>query len=70
LYRGKQKVGSEWNLVCAAFNVKKLAAMLGSKGYPANPERPTFFLLSGLLARLTRSVRLRAFTVAPLAEAA
>jgi hypothetical protein len=27
-YRGKTKVGSEWNLVCAAFNVKKMAAMM------------------------------------------
>jgi hypothetical protein len=37
LYRGREKVGSEWNLVCAAFNVKKLAALLGTRGHPANP---------------------------------
>lgn len=30
-------MGSEWNLVCAAFNVKKLAAPLGTRGHPANP---------------------------------
>jgi hypothetical protein len=28
LYRGRQNVGSEWNLVGAAFNVKKIAALL------------------------------------------
>ena len=28
LYRGKEKVRSEWNLVCAAFNVKKITALL------------------------------------------
>lgn len=27
-YRGKEKVGSEWNLVCAALNVKKMAALM------------------------------------------
>jgi len=28
LYRGRKKVRSEWNLVCAAFNVKKITALL------------------------------------------
>lgn len=28
LYRGMSNVGSEWNLVCAAFNVKKIAATM------------------------------------------
>jgi transposase len=27
-YRGRQNVGSEWNLLCAAFNVKKIAAVM------------------------------------------
>lgn len=27
-YRGLANVGSEWNLVCAAFNVKKIAATM------------------------------------------
>jgi transposase len=27
-YRGKKKVGSEWNVVCAAFNLKKIAALI------------------------------------------
>jgi len=30
LYRGKQKVASEWNVVCAAFNLKKIAALLSA----------------------------------------
>lgn len=29
-YRGRQKVQSEWNLVCAAFNIKKIAALKAS----------------------------------------
>lgn len=29
-YRGRQKVRSEWNLVCAAFNIKKIAALKAS----------------------------------------
>ena len=28
-YRGRQNVGGEWNLVCAAFNIKKIAALVG-----------------------------------------
>ena len=39
LYRGRQNVGSEWNLVCAAFNVKKIAALLPTQRHPANPEQ-------------------------------
>ena len=27
-YRGRQNTGSEWDLVCAAFNVKKIAALM------------------------------------------
>jgi Transposase DDE domain len=30
LYRGKKKVASEWNVVCAAFNLKKIAALLSA----------------------------------------
>jgi hypothetical protein len=37
LYRGRQKVGSEWNLVCAAFNVRKMGTLLRGRGRPANP---------------------------------
>ena len=74
LYRGRQKVGSEWNLVCAAFNVRKMGALLRGRGRPANPKRFTlFFFLSFLSsppARLTRSLCPRAFTVAPLVQAA
>lgn len=31
LYRGLSSVRSEWNLVCAAFNLKKMAALLQKK---------------------------------------
>ena len=86
LYRGRQNVGSEWNLVCAAFNVKKIAALLRAKRYSANPEqtvgdqgangslsnlRPSIFLFfSGLVARFTRSIRPRASAVSPFSQAA
>ncbi len=35
-YRGRQNVGAEWNLVCAAFNVKKMAALMRKAGVWAN----------------------------------
>ena len=31
-YRGKKNVGAEWNLVCAALNIKKMAARIGQTG--------------------------------------
>jgi transposase len=35
-YRGRENVGGEWNLVCAAFNVKKIAALIGKgRGWAA-----------------------------------
>jgi len=37
-YRGREKVGSEWNLVCAAFNVKKVAALLQAGRGVANQK--------------------------------
>ena len=37
-YRGSKKVRSEWNLVCAAFNIKKIAA-LKARGKAAVCER-------------------------------
>ena len=74
-YRGRQNVGSEWNLVCAAFNVKKIAALLPIQRHPVNPEqaagdeganrsisklRPLIFLFfSGPVARFIRSTRPR-----------
>jgi hypothetical protein len=69
LYRGSQKVSSEWNLVCAAFNVKKLAALLGISRHPANPEQTTPFSLAGLLASLIVSACPRVCPVARLAQA-
>lgn len=35
-YRGRRKVGDEWNLVCAAFNVKKMAALMRKTGVCAS----------------------------------
>lgn len=40
LYRGSEKVRSEGNLVCAAFNLKKLGGLLQAKRHPANPGPP------------------------------
>ena len=31
-YRGREKVGSEWNLVCAALNIKKVATRVKNAG--------------------------------------
>jgi len=39
LYRGRQNVDSEWNLVCAALNIKKIAALLPTQRRRANPEQ-------------------------------
>ena len=69
LYRGKQKVGSEWSLVCAAFNIKKLAALLGTSRHPANPAQTALFSLAGLLARLLPLVCPGACHVPRLAQA-
>ena len=41
LYRGLGKVGSEWNVVCAAFNLKKIAALIKA-GVFTKPD-PTGF---------------------------
>ena len=38
LYRGRQNVGSEWNLVCAAFNLKKIGVLRGARS-EANPKQ-------------------------------
>lgn len=40
LYRGRKKIGSEWNVVCAAFNLKKIAAWLIIKG--TSPKGDSF----------------------------
>ena len=37
LYRGLSNVRSEWNLVCAAFNLKKIAALLQRKEWIGTP---------------------------------
>ena len=69
-YRGRQNVSSEWNLVCAAFNVKKIASLLAGRDH-VNSEQatgvtatsgsvtkrwtPILFLFSGLVAQLIMS---------------
>lgn len=40
LYRGRKNVGSEWNTVCAAFNLKKMAALLKVKACRSNGGVP------------------------------
>ena len=39
-YRGKEKVRSEWNLVCAAFNIRKIAGWM-MKGSALGGGGPT-----------------------------
>lgn len=36
LYRGSENVRSEWNMVCAAFNLKKMAALMRGKHVPVS----------------------------------
>ncbi len=42
-YRGRIKVSSEWNLVCTAFNIKKIAALIRA-GRAPNPEKSCFLI--------------------------
>ena len=37
-YRGREKVASEWNLVCAALNIKKIAAKMRSNAADAGQQ--------------------------------
>ena len=70
-YRGRQNVCAEWNLVCAAFHVKKIAASPRIKRGPPNPDPLTpipfscLFFVSGPLAWPSNSVWLRARAVSP-----
>jgi len=86
LYRGRQNVGSEWDVVCAAFNIKKIAVLLRAKRYSANPEQAVgaqgangslsnlrasiFLFFNRLLALFTRSIRPLASAVSPFSQAA
>jgi hypothetical protein len=86
LYRGGQNVRSECNLMCAAFNVKKMAVLLRARRRPANPELaprdeaansplfnfplPIFLFFSSFLARWTRLANPRPCADTPLAQAA
>ena len=56
-YRGRQKVCAEWNLVCAAFNMKKIAALQQTKRGAPNPDplnRRSSACLPFVAASLTR----------------
>jgi transposase len=63
-YRGQQNVRSEWNLVCAAFNIKKIAALLprqrhitseqGAIHSASKRSRPGFPLFRSLAVRFIR----------------
>jgi len=72
-YRGRQKVRSEWNLVCAAFNIKKIAALKAcgkaAAGEREGIQRKEFFHMSGkerFLNKITRHMRLLRSHVAPM----
>ena len=47
-YRGSRNVGSEWNLVCAALNVKKMAALMPKSGVWASLSPQTDACLRSL----------------------
>ena len=79
-YRGQQNVRSEWNLVCAAFNLRKMADLLqilprndgaatmeeGTNNLPSKPRASSFlFLTSGLMALLQPLVRLLRLKATP-----
>ena len=70
LYRGTPNVRSEWNLVCAAFNLRKLGAFLAARLGPPTPGQIagyhgangasrsiTSSLMSGFSEWITRLVR-------------
>ncbi len=65
LYRGRVKTGSEWNLVCAAANLKKMAITMikGNAGRPG--LAPVYSRAVAVLERLIRhgAHRLRSLTV-------
>lgn len=70
-YRGRQKVGSEWNLVCAAFNLRKIAALLQTTGGAAVPQQASTrpFLLAGWITLLRHLARPATSRVVQLAQA-
>jgi transposase len=72
LYRGRQNVSSEWNLVCAALNLRKIAALHHVTQGVAIPKRASMcpFLLRGWLTLLQHPARPAAPRVTPLANAA
>lgn len=78
-YRGKENVGGEWNLVCAAFNIKKVARLAtNAGGWAAMRARSqgivlcrSFFAQSGAqLALLRQQIASLAAQSAPLLQPA
>ncbi len=77
LYRGRAKVRSEWNLVCAAFNIKKVATLVRSAGGWAAmaarkggvaPRRSFFGQMDARLVLLRQWVEAVAAPIAPLPQ--
>jgi transposase len=71
-YRGHQNVGSEWALVCAAFNLRKIAALLRATRGATTTDRASTcpFLPTDWMARLQHLARRAAPRVVPSAQAA
>lgn len=66
-YRGRENVGSEWNLVCAAFNVKKIAAATRRKAAAWRRIMAEMGAYARSLRRLTDQA---AILIAPMAQPA
>ncbi len=58
LYRGRANVRSEWNLVCAAFNVKKITALLKAGKACLGQENMRTSLFEPILRKFAHPVRL------------
>jgi transposase len=54
LYRGRAKTGSEWNLVCAAANLKKMALTMIEGNAPRPALAPVYSRAAAVLERLIR----------------
>lgn len=70
-YRGRHNVGSEWDLVCAAFNLRKMAALLRARSGAAVVKLATCLpLLQRCTMPLRRLARLSVPKAVPFAQAA
>jgi transposase len=69
-YRGRQNVGSEWDLVCAAFNLRKIAAQLRARHSDATVKQaPVPSLLLRWMSFLRHLARPTAPRPVPSAQA-